>query len=95
MGKKLYIGNLPYSATEDELRELFEQHGPVESVDVITDRATGRSRGFAFVEMEAAQADAAMEALNGHDMGDRQLHVSEARERREGGDGGQRRAGRF
>ena len=57
MLKKIYVGNLPFSATEEELRELFEQHGQVQSVSIITDRETGRSRGFGFVEMEAASAD--------------------------------------
>ena len=89
MTKRLYVGNLPFSATEDELRALFERHGTVDSVNVITDRETGRARGFAFVEMqEASAADAAVGALNGSDMGGRSLKVNEAFERRSGGGGG-------
>lgn len=86
--KKLYVGNLPFSATEDSVRSMFAQHGEVSSVAVITDRETGRSRGFAFVEME--NADAAAAALNGYDMEGRKLVVNEARERqpRSGGYGG-------
>ena len=87
MGKKLYVGNIPFSATEDELRSLFEQHGSVESINVITDRETGRPRGFAFVEMDASAADAAMQALDGKDMGGRSLRVNEANERGAGGGG--------
>ena len=85
MGKKLYVGNIPFSATEDELRSLFEQHGSVESINVITDRETGRPRGFAFVEMDESAADAAMQALDGKDMGGRSLRVNEANERGAGG----------
>jgi RNA recognition motif-containing protein len=89
LGKKIYVGNLPFSATEADLRGLFEQHGTVESVNVIVDRDTGRSRGFAFVEMDdPASAQNAMEALDGKDFGGRDLRVSEARERRSGGGGG-------
>ena len=91
MSKKLYVGNLPFSATEDELRELFGQHGSVESVRVITDRETGRSRGFAFVEMDAGGADAAIQALDGTDMGGRSLRVNEAHDRPAGGGGGRGR----
>ena len=85
LGKKLYVGNIPFSTTEDELRSLFEQHGSVESINVITDRETGRPRGFAFVEMDASAADAAMQALDGKDMGGRSLRVNEANERGAGG----------
>ena len=89
MGKKLYVGNLPFSATEEELRGIFERHGTVESVAVITDRETGRSRGFGFVEFaDAAAADAAVQALNGYQMDGRGLRVNEAHDRREGGGGG-------
>ena len=88
MSKKLYVGNLPFSTTEEELRDLFGEHGDVESVKVITDRETGRSRGFAFVEMEAGAADAAMRALDGKELGGRSLRVNEAQERRGGGGGG-------
>lgn len=94
MGKKLYVGNIPFSATEDELRDLFEAHGSVESVNVITDRETGRPRGFAFIEMDEGSADAAIQALNGTDMGGRALRVNEANERRPGGGGGGGRGGR-
>ncbi len=87
LGKKLYVGNIPFSTTEDELRSLFEQHGSVESINVITDRETGRPRGFAFVEMDASAADAAMQALDGKDMGGRSLRVNEANERGAGGGG--------
>lgn len=86
MGKKLYVGNLPFSATEEELRELFAKHGAVESVNVITDRETGRARGFAFVEFEEQSgAEAAMQALNGADMGGRSIRVNEAHDKRGGG----------
>jgi RNA recognition motif-containing protein len=87
MSKKIYVGNLPFSASEPELEELFSSHGAVESVSIITDRETGRSRGFAFVEMDADAADAAIQALDGRDMGGRPLRVNEARERRGGGGG--------
>ena len=88
LGKKLYVGNLPFTTTEDELRSLFEQHGSVETINVITDRDTGRPRGFAFVEMDESSADAAMQALDGTDLGGRALRVNEANERRGGGGGG-------
>jgi cold-inducible RNA-binding protein len=88
LSKKLYVGNLPFSTNEAELRELFEQHGSVESVNVITDRETGRPRGFAFVEMEESAADAAMRALDGSQLGGRSLRVNEAHDRRGGGGGG-------
>ncbi len=94
MGKKLYVGNLAFSTTEEELRELFETHGPIESVSVITDRETGRARGFAFVEFEEASgADAAMQALDGRDVGGRTIRVNEAHERRGGRPGGGGRGG--
>jgi RNA recognition motif-containing protein len=79
--KKLYVGNLPYSATEDELRQLFEQHGNVHSVSVITDRETGQPRGFAFVEMDDDGAEAAINALEQSQFGGRSLRVNEARPR--------------
>jgi RNA recognition motif-containing protein len=91
VGKKLYVGNIPFSITETELRELFEEHGSIESINVITDRDTGRPRGFAFVEMEdSGSADAAMQALDGREIGGRALRVNEAHERgrRPGGGGG-------
>jgi len=83
LAKKLYVGNLPFSATEEEVRELFEKHGAVHSVRLISDRETGRPRGFGFVEMDDTEADAAMAALNGTDFGGRSLRVNEARERDE------------
>lgn len=82
MSKKLYVGNLPFSTTEDELRAVFEQHGGVSSVNVITDRDTGRSRGFGFVEMDSdEEAQKAIDSLNGSDFEGRQLKVNVARER--------------
>ena len=79
--KKLYVGNLPWSTTEDDLRELFAAIGPTQSATVITDRETGRSRGFGFVELENEAADQAISQLNGTEMGGRQLKINEARER--------------
>jgi len=79
--KTIYCGNLPFSASEDEIRQLFEQHGTVNTVRLITDRQTGRPRGFGFVEMEDDGVSAAIEALNGTDFGGRTLRVNEARER--------------
>ena len=88
MSKKLYVGNLPFSTTEQELRALFERHGEVGSVNVITDRETGRPRGFAFVEIEDAEvAETAMRDLDGSDLGGRSLRVNEAQQRRSGGAG--------
>jgi len=78
---KIYVGNLPFSADENEIRTLFSQHGTVESVNVITDRDTGRPRGFAFVEMSRADASRAIQNLNGKEMGGRALRVNEAQER--------------
>jgi RNA recognition motif-containing protein len=87
--KKIYVGNLPFTSTEDELRALFARHGSVESVSVITDRETGRARGFAFVEMtEPSAAADAIRALDGTQLGGRALRVNEAQDRREGGGGG-------
>jgi len=88
LSKKIYIGNLPFSSTEEELRTVFERHGDVASVNVITDRETGRSRGFAFVEMnDASSADDAIRALDGSDLGGRNIRVNEAEDRRGGGGG--------
>lgn len=84
---RIYVGNLPYTADEESVRELFSQHGAVEAVRLINDRETGRFRGFCFVEMPESDAQNAIARLNGHDMGGRQLRVNEARER-EGGGGG-------
>jgi RNA recognition motif-containing protein len=83
--KKIYVGNLPFSATEDELRQLFTEHGAVESINMITDRQTGQPRGFGFIEMAPADADLAIQALNGTDLGGRSLNVNEARPRRDNG----------
>jgi RNA recognition motif-containing protein len=91
---KLYVGNLSYSATENELREMFSQYGAVESVAVITDRDTGRSKGFGFVEFaNDAEANAAIAGLNGKEVSGRALTVSQARPRNEGGGGGGGRGG--
>ncbi len=81
MPKKIYVGNLPFSATEEEVTELFAEFGDVKSVSLITDRDSGRPRGFGFVEMEDG-ADAAIESLDRTEMGGRTLNVSEARPRR-------------
>jgi RNA recognition motif-containing protein len=86
--KKIYVGNLPFNATEDQIRQAFSQYGNVESVAVITDRTTGQPRGFGFVEMSPADADKAIKGLNGQDMGGRSLNVNEARPRESGGGGG-------
>ena len=85
---KIYVGNLPFSATESEVRELFAQHGAVESVSLISDRETGRPRGFGFVEMARADATRAIQNLNGRELGGRPLRVNEAQERSGGGGGG-------
>jgi RNA recognition motif-containing protein len=85
---KLYVGNLPFSATEDGVRTLFAAHGTVEKVSLISDRETGRPRGFAFVEMSNADASRAMQALNGKDFDGRSLKVNEAQDRAGGGGGG-------
>ena len=94
--KNLFVGNLPQSTTEDELRTLFSSHGNVEKVSLVTDRDTGRLRGFAFVEMsDAGEADKAIAALDGSQLGGRALKVNEARpklERGPGGPGGRSRA---
>ena len=84
MSKRIYVGNLPFSTTDEELSELFERHGGVISARVITDRETGRSRGFGFVEMSSG-ADEAIEALHQHEMGGRALNVNEARPRTDRG----------
>jgi RNA recognition motif-containing protein len=91
MGKRIFVGNLPFSATDQVLMDTFAQYGTVESAKVITDRATGRSKGFGFVEMATdAEALAAIEKLNGADYEGRTITVNEAREMqpREGGGGG-------
>jgi RNA recognition motif-containing protein len=100
MAKKVYVGNLNYQTNEDTLRDLFSEYGGVESVSVITDRYTGRSKGFAFVEMATdSAAQEAIAALNGKMVDDRELNVAEARpqkdrprgDRRGGGDRGRSR----
>lgn len=88
---RLYVGNLPFSATEESLRALFSKHGTVEKVSLITDRDTGRPRGFGFVEMSSADAQRAIQGLDGTDFGGRPLRVNEAQDRPRGGGGGPRR----
>lgn len=85
---KLYVGNLPFTATDDAVRALFSKHGTVESVSLITDRDTGRPRGFGFVEMSNADASRAMQALNGTDFDGRSLKINEAQDRQRSGGGG-------
>ena len=85
--KKIYVGNLPFSATEDEVRQLFEEYGEVMSVALISDRETGRPRGFGFVEMDDDGADSAISALDGSQMGGRSLKINEARPKNSGGGG--------
>jgi RNA recognition motif-containing protein len=85
--KKLYVGNLAFSATEKEIRDLFGQYGSVSSVSLITDRETGQPRGFGFVEMEDG-ADEAIRALDGKEVGGRTIKVNEARPREDRGGGG-------
>jgi RNA recognition motif-containing protein len=88
MGKRVFVGNLPFSATEDQLRDLFGQHGEVASAEIVKDKFTERSRGFAFVEMATDEAAAAaIAALNQYQMDGRPLTVNEARARTEGGRG--------
>jgi cold-inducible RNA-binding protein len=99
MSKNLYVGNLAFSVTADALREAFEKYGAVTSASVVTDRETGRSRGFGFVEM-ASGGEAAIDALNGKELEGRTLTVNEARPRNDrpgggGGGGGGARRGRY
>ena len=85
----IYVGNLPFSTTEEDLQGYFASHGEVSTARIITDRFTGRSRGFGFVEMpDAAAAETAIQALNGKDMDGRALTVNEARPREDRGGGG-------
>ena len=97
MSKKLYVGNLSFSSTEDDVRDHFAPYGEVISVNLITDRETGRLRGFGFVEMDDAGASAAIQALDGKELGGRTLKVNEAQEkpRSGGGGGGARRGGGY
>jgi RNA recognition motif-containing protein len=89
MSQKLYVGNLPFSMTEDSLRSLFSEYGEVDSVTLITDRETGRPRGFGFVEMSSG-AEEAIQNLNNHDVEGRALKVNEAKPRESGGSRGGR-----
>jgi len=89
----IYVGNLPFSANEADVRVLFERYGTVDSVKLVNDRETGRPRGFGFVDMPSSDAQAAISALNGYEMNGRALRINEAQERaprgpRPGGDGG-------
>jgi RNA recognition motif-containing protein len=95
MTKKLYVGNLPFSTTEDDLSDLFAEVGNVESVRIITDRETGRSRGFGFVEMADEDAEKAINQFNGTDMNGRPLTVNEARPQTNRGGGGGGGYGRY
>ena len=87
---KLYVGNLPFTATEDAVRNLFASHGAVESLSLINDRDTGRPRGFGFVEMSSADASRAMQALNGKDFDGRSLKINEAQDKPRTGGGNPR-----
>ena len=96
MGRKLYVGNLPYSATEASLREAFSASGTVDTVSLITDRDTGQSKGFGFVEMSTdAEAQAATQAMNGASLDGRQIKVSEAKPKASGGGGPRDNAGGY
>jgi RNA recognition motif-containing protein len=95
----IYVGNCPFDVTEEQLRDLFATYGEVDSVNIITDRDTGRPRGFAFVEMsDSSAAEAAIKGVNGTELGGRDLKVNEARPKRDrggGGGGGRGRGGRY
>ena len=94
--KNIFVGNLDFSATESSVRSLFEPYGKVDRVNLVTDRDTGRSRGFAFVEMsDASQADQAIAALNGANLDGRNLNVNEARPKPQGGGGFRNSGGGF
>ena len=90
---KIYVGNLPFNATEDQVRALFAAHGTVESVALPTDRETGRPRGFGFVEMNSSDAARAIQAVNGKDLDGRALRVNEAQDKPRTGGGGGRPGG--
>ena len=95
MTKRIYTGNLPFETTEEEVRRLFEPFGEVHSVDMITDRDSGRFRGFCFVDMEGSAAEAAIAALDGKKVGGRKIKVNEARPRSDSGKrGGGKKKGR-
>ncbi|HJA76210.1 RNA-binding protein [uncultured Desulfovibrio sp.] len=81
MSKSIYVGNLPWSSTEEQVRDLFAEYGNVHSVKLVNDRETGRARGFGFVEMDDAAAEAAIEALDNQNFGGRTLRVNEAKPR--------------
>ena len=94
--KNIFVGNLDFGATEESIRSLFQQYGAIERVSLVTDRDTGRPRGFAFVEMtDPAEADRAIEALNGTDLGGRALNVNEARPKTNSGGPRERRTPRW
>jgi len=91
--KKLYVGNLPFSATEDEITQMFGEHGTVHSVALINDRETGRPRGFGFVEVDDDAIQTMIQNLDGKELGGRTLRVNEAQDRQRGGGGGGGRGG--
>ena len=93
MSKRIFVGNLSYQTTETDLTNLFEQAGEVQSASIITDRDTGRSKGFAFLEMGSEDAEKAIAQFNGHELNGRALTVNEARPREERGGGGNRGGG--
>lgn len=95
MTKKLYVGNLSYEATETQVRSLFSEYGEIESIAMINDRDSGRFRGFCFVEMADAAADAAIKGLDGVDVDGRSLRVNEAQPREDRGGGGRRGGGGY
>ena len=96
MGKKIFVGNLSFNTTSADLETLFSEMGTCNSATVVTDRETGRSRGFGFVEMSSeSEADKAITTLNGRDVGGRQINVSEAKPREGSGNGGRPRSGGF
>jgi RNA recognition motif-containing protein len=89
LGRKIYVGNIPFTTTEDELRSLFSAHGGVDTVNMIMDRETGRPRGFAFIEMDDdGSAQNAIKSLDGSELDGRNLRVNEAEDKRRGGGGG-------
>ncbi len=94
LAKKIYVGNLPFNTTEEQVSDMFAEYGKVDSIAMITDRDSGRFRGFCFVEMEESAANAAIKALNDTEMDGRTLRVNEARPREDRG-GGRRRDNRF
>jgi len=94
--KSIFVGNLSFSSSEQDIRSLFEAHGTVDHVNIVTDRDTGQSRGFGFVEMSNdAEGDRAIAAVNGHEVGGRALNVNEARPKGEGGGGFGRKPSRW